>query len=203
MRRYPRSAYRQILPDGEEDVWTHLEPAEDGDHYQPEPNFIEWWYFDAAFEDGSHLVAILHSNLFTVHADLPAVDLRYYPSEGPSVAAIGHFDRAAYSASSDRCHVKIGDCLAVDEGDRYWLSLRQEPLAAELTFWPQLPGWKAGTTHLFADPASGHYFNWVVPVPRARVEGTLTVAGHRRRVAGVGYHDHNWGNTYMSAVFDR
>lgn len=201
--RYPPSAYRQVFPGGEEAAWAPLEPAEDGDHYRPEPNFIEWWYFDAAFEDGSYLVAILHSNLFTIYEDLPTVDLRYYPADGPSVVAIGHFDRASYSAASDRCQVKIGDCLAVDEGDRYRLSLRQGPLAAELTFWPQLPGWKAGNAHLFADPASGRYFNWVVPMPRAQVEGTVTVAGERRAVVGVGYHDHNWSNVYLSDVFSR
>jgi predicted secreted hydrolase len=202
MRRYPLSAYRQVFPAGQEEAIMFLDPAEDGDHCQPEPNFTEWWYFDATFEDGSHLIAILHSNLFTIHTDLPTVDLRFYPPVGPSVVAIGHFDRASYSAASDRCRVKIGDCLAVDEGDRYRLSLRQEPLVAELTFWPQLPGWKAGSPHLFADSASGHYFNWVVPLPRARVEGTLTVAGQRRRVAGMGYHDHNWSNVNMSAIFD-
>ena len=93
--------------------------------------------------------------------------------------------------------------MAVDEGDFYRLSLYHESLAAELTFWPRLPGWRAGSGHLFADSASGRHFDWVVPLPRARVEGTLTVAGRRRAVAGAGYHDHNWGNFYLPTAFSR
>ncbi|MHB8875935.1 MAG: hypothetical protein ACYC8T_19780, partial [Myxococcaceae bacterium] len=34
---------------------------------------------------------------------------------------------------------------------------------------------------------------WVVPMPRAAVEGTVTMGGTVRRVRGAGYHDHNWG----------
>lgn len=202
MSPYPIAAYRQLFPDGGEEM-TPFDPAEDGDHYQPEPNFFEWWYFDAAFEDGSYLVAVLHSSLYNAIDHKPTLDLRYHPPSGPPVVVIGRFDRTAYRAAPDHCWVKIGDCLAVDEGNRYRLSLRQESLAAELLFWPQLPGWKAGTGHLFADSASGHHFDWVVPLPRARVEGTLTVLGQRRAVVGLGYHDHNWGNLYLPAAFSR
>lgn len=203
MNPYPIAAYRQLFPDRREGAFPPFDPVEDGDHYQPEPNFFEWWYFDADFQDGSYLVAILHSSLYNAVDHKPTLDLRYYPPEGPPVIAIGRFDRVAYRAASDRCWVKIGDCLAIDKGDCYWLSLRHELLVAELTFWPQLPGWRAGTGHLFADPTSGHHFDWVVPLPRARVKGTLTVAGQRRAVVGIGYHDHNWGNLYLPAAFSR
>jgi hypothetical protein len=198
---YPSAAYRRLIPDGEE--VPPFSPAEDGDHYRPEPNFFEWWYFDVAFEDGSYLVAILHSSLYNAADHKPTLDLRYYPPDGRPIVAMGRFDRTTYRAVPDRCWVKIGDCLATDEGDRYRLSLCQEPLSAELIFWPQIPGWRAGTGHLFADSASGHYFDWIVPLPRARVEGTVTVAGQRRAVAGIGYHDHNWGNLYLPAAFSR
>jgi hypothetical protein len=201
--RYPSTAYRQLFPDGRERGFAPLDPAEDGDHYHPEPNFFEWWYFDAAFKDDSYLVVVLHSSLYNTIDHKPTLDLRYYPPEGPPVIAIARFDRAAYRAAPDGCKVRIGDCLAVDEGRHYRLSLCQEPLVAELIFWPQLPGWKAGTGHIFADPASGHHFDWVVPLPRARVEGTLTVAGQQRTVVGIGYHDHNWGNLYLPTAFRR
>jgi len=198
---YPISAYRQLFPDGEPIL--PFDPAEDGDHYRPEPDFFEWWYFDAALDDGSYLVAILHSSLYNAADHKPTLDLRYYPPKDPPVVAIGRFERVAYQAAPDRCQVRIGDCAAVDEGDRYRLSLRHELLAAELTFWPQLPGWRAGTGHLFADAVTGHHFDWIVPLPRARVEGVLTINGRRSTVAGVGYHDHNWGNLYLPAAFSR
>ncbi|RLC95009.1 MAG: hypothetical protein DRI77_10425 [Chloroflexi bacterium] len=201
MSGYPISAYRQLFPDGEPIL--PFDSSEDGDHYCSEPDFFEWWYFDVAFEDGSYLIAILHSSLYNAVDHKPTLDLRYYPLKGSPVVVIGRFDRSAYSAAPDRCRVKIGNCLAVDAGDRYHLSLRHESLAAELTFWPQLSGWRAGSGRLFADLSSGCHFDWVVPLPRARVEGALTVNGQRREVTGVGYHDHNWGNFYLPTAFGR
>jgi hypothetical protein len=198
---YPITAYRQLFPDGKE--FAPFDPAEDGDHYRPEPNFFEWWYFDAALDDGSYLVAILHSSLYNAADHKPTLDLRYYPPQGTPVIAIGRFERSAYRSAPDRCQVQIGDCLASDQGDHYQLRLRHGPLEAELSLWPCLPGWKSGSGQLFADPASGHHFDWVVPLPRARVEGTLTIEGQQRAVRGVGYHDHNWGNLYLPAAFSR
>ena len=211
MNRYPMRAYKQLFPGGAGNAdFPSFDPVEDGDHYRPEPNFFEWWYFDAAFDDGGYLVAILHSSLYNAADHKPTLDLRYYPPEGapdtPSggpVVAIGRFSRADYRAAPDHCRVQIGECSAVDEGDHYRLSLRHGPLEAELTFFPELPGWRAGAGHLFADESTGHYFDWVVPVPRARVAGRLTVAGESRNVSGIGYHDHNWGNLYLPAAFRR
>jgi hypothetical protein len=200
---YTADAYCQLFPPTDGPVSSTFNSKENGDHYQEERHFFEWWYFDAAFDDGSCLVAILHSSLYNAIDHKPTLDLRYYPQRGDPVVAIGRFERTAYSAATDRCYVRIGDCTASDEGDHYRLSLHQGPLAAELTFWPELPGWKAGSGHLFYDPISGHHFDWVVPLPRARVEGTLAVGGHRREVAGVGYHDHNWGNLHLPAAFSK
>jgi hypothetical protein len=203
---YPATAYRQLFPGGKHGASTGtgvLDSSEDGDHYEPKPNFFEWWYFDAVFADGACLVAIFHSALYNLADHRPMVELRYYPPARPPVSAVERFDRSMYSAAPDHCEVRIGDCLAVDKGSHYWLSLRQGVLAAELTFWPLLPGWKAGTGHLLADPASEHYFDWVVPVAHACVEGVLDVAGQRRTVTGVGYHDHNWGNVYLPNAFSR
>jgi hypothetical protein len=74
---YPIAAYRQLFPDGREGAFAPFSPAEDGDHYQPEPNFFEWWYFDTAFQDGSHLVTVFHSSLHSVIDRRPMLELRY------------------------------------------------------------------------------------------------------------------------------
>ena len=139
MKRYPLRAYQQLFPGGAGHAdLPGFNPAEDGDHYSPEPNFFEWWYFDAAFDDGGYLVAILHSSLYNAVDHKPTLDLRYYPPDGAPVVAIARFDRADYRAAPERCRVQIGVCLAADEGDHYRLSLRHGPLAAELTFFPEL-----------------------------------------------------------------
>jgi len=203
MSRYSHLAYEQLLPAGKErgPSQSVLDPSENGDHYQPEPSFFEWWYFDVALGDGSYLVAILHSSLYNAIDHKPTLDLRYYPRAGAPITAIGRYERTSYRAESDRCCVRIGYSQAVHEGNCYRLELHQEPIHAELTFRPTLPGWKAGTGHLFADPTTNRFFDWVVPLPRAYVEGTLAVDGRQETISGEGYHDHNWGNLYLPTAF--
>jgi hypothetical protein len=189
MNRHPPDAYRQLFLQGKRNRGGPLCPGENGDHYRTAPHFFEWWYFDVAFPDGGWLVAVLNSAAHHVGDHRPNVDLRYYPPGGSPVVATGRFSRQGYEANHTRFRIRVGESWATEEDGGYHLQLCQGPLVADLTFYSQLPGWRVGTGHLFADPPSGQYFDWVIPVPRARVEGTLTVRGKSRKVAGVGYHD--------------
>lgn len=197
VRRYSSDAYRRLFSPGVRG--QEVPPGADEGHYFPDRHFFEWWYFDVALSDGGWLVAVLHSALFNVGDHRPTVDVRYYPPGALPIIAIGRFTRREYQA--ERGRFRVGTSWAAEEGGVYRLHLRQGPLMADLTFCPELPGWKVGTGHLFADIPGGRYFDWVVPIPRARVEGWLELEGASHPVMGVGYHDHNWGNVYLPAVF--
>ena len=201
MSRYSSDAYRQLFPQGQRAGGRPPLPEDNGDHYLAEPHFFEWWYFDVAFTDGSWLAAVLHSASYAMGDHRPTVDLHYYPPGCSPVVAMGRFARRDYDAARDGFQVRIGESWATEENDVYRLHLCQGELEAELAFHPQLPGWRVGSGHLFADSSSGKYFNWVVPVPIAHVKGTLRVHGKSRVVEGVGYHDHNWGNIYLRNAF--
>ncbi len=203
---YSDVCYRQLYRQGESPHWSPgrgLPPDEDGDHYRDARDFFEWWYFDAAFDNGCFLVAIFHSSLFNAADHKPTLDLRVYTPEGERVLDIRRYPRQAFSARRDRCELQLGECRVVDEGGRYRLSLRNGDIQAELVFTPQVPGWRPGTGFLFRDEASGRFFKWAVPIPRAAVTGTLDLAGSSFPVRGVGYHDHNWGHLFLPAAFDR
>ena len=200
MKPNPRSAYHQLFPVGGQTLPPY-DPAEDGDHYRPTPHFFEWWYFDATFGDGSVLTVIFHSSLYNAVDHRPTLDVRYYRPTASPVVAVERFGRDAYRAAPYRCDVEIGDSRVVDEGGCYRLRWRHPFLEGELLFWPRLPGCRVGTGRLFFDPRSGRNFQWIVPVPRAEVEGVLSFAGRKRSVAGSGYHDHNWGNFYLPSAF--
>lgn len=204
-RRYPAESYCRLYDPAAGPLWSATEglpPDEDGDHYCPERDFFEWWYFDATFDNGYRLVSILHSSLYNAVDHKPTVDVRVTPPEGASVVAMGRYARADYCAAADHCDVRIADCHVVAEGQhRYVLRLHQGDVAADLVFESRLPGWRPGTGYLFADDATGHFFKWVVPLPRAEVTGSLTVASQTMSVQGIGYHDHNWGNLVLADAF--
>ncbi|HHJ06909.1 MAG TPA: hypothetical protein ENK24_05375, partial [Anaerolineae bacterium] len=203
---YPLESYQRLYDPSAGPLWSAskgLPPDEDGDHYSPEPNFFEWWYFDAAFDNGYKLVVIFHSSLFNAADHKPTLDLRVYPPQGERVLSIRRFNRAEFHSRRDRCELQLGNCRATTDGNAYHLSLREGDIEADLTFTPQLPAWRPGAGYLFNDAASGHYFKWVVPLPAARVSGALKVKGASFSARGRGYHDHNWGNLYLPAAFSR
>ena len=80
--------------------------------------------------------------------------------------------------------------IHIDEGD----------LGFDLTYTSEVHGWKPGDGYShFGDLG---YFAWVVPFPRARVEGTVRIGDERIDARGVGYHDHNWLNFQFPRIID-
>ena len=201
MSHYSPDAYKKLFPQGRRSKGRPLRPEDNEDHYCMESNFFEWWYFDVGFTDGNWLVAVLHSSSYNMGDHRPTVDLRYYPSGGSPVVAMGRFSRREYESARNRFRVRIGNSWVAEENGVYKLQLYQGAIKADLIFIPQMQSWRVGSGHLFADTSSGKYFNWVVPVPLAHVKGTLIVGGNSRVVEGVGYHDHNWGNVYLRSAF--
>jgi predicted secreted hydrolase len=103
------------------------------------------------------------------------------------------------SAAVDRCRVNMGGLRAEDVGDGYRLVMDMKDLGLDVHIENTLPGWKAGTGLLWTDGQAET--GWVVPVPRGRVHGTLTVDGMSMPVTGMAYHDHNWGTLEMEEQF--
>lgn len=204
--QYPPSSYQRLYDPAAGPLWSPAEGLaleEDGDHYSPEMDFFEWWYFDATFDNGYRLVAILHSSLYNAVDHKPTIDIRVTPPSEPSVVAIGRYDRSDYQSASSHCDVRIARCQAVlEDHQRYRLNLQQGDIQANLVYNTTLPGWRPGTGYLFADHSSGHFFKWIVPLPYAQVSGTLAVKGEKKWVTGYGYHDHNWGNFRLGDAFD-
>jgi hypothetical protein len=202
---FPKASYNRMYDPMYGPLWTlegGLAPEEDGDHYLPDRDFFEWWYFDASFDNGFRLVAILHSSLFNAVDHKPTVDIRLTPPGQASILAIGRYPRSQYKASSQHCEIQIAGCKAAATGSsQYRLQLRQGEVEADLVYEILVPGWKPGNGNLFFDEKSGTYFKWVVPIPLAHVSGSLSIAGKRTTVQGMGYHDHNWGNFLLADAF--
>ncbi len=201
---YPDKSYRRLYDPTAGPLWSAAEglPAdEDGNHYCPEQDFFEWWYFDATFDNGYVIVVIFHSSLHNLADHKPRLDLRVYTPQGKRILGMQHYSREMFTSRRDKCELQLGDCHVVSDGAHYQLTLREGDIEAELIFTPQMPGWRPGTGYLFHDEASNRFFKWVVPVPVATVTGKLGLAGSSFPVRGMGYHDHNWGNVYLPAAF--
>jgi hypothetical protein len=171
-------------------------PWEDGLRETPRPGTLEWWYFDAELHDGSILALTYLTNPFfpasgeltpTLYANL------VLPSAEP-ISTISAIAAEEFAASRDGCDVRMGPNWVRGDLRRYELHAELPEFSADLVFTGVLPPTRVGTGLVRYGEDGRAYLGWLVPMPRATVEGTLTIAGETRSVRGTGYRDRNWGN---------
>jgi hypothetical protein len=185
-----------------------LKPEDDALHIDVgAKNQFEWWYFDAHLEGGYTLVAFFYAAYPNPGLDQGkiAVELTLLRPDGTKTQKVIKYKKDQFYASREEPHVTIGSntmkATFADDGlPVYEIYLEDEDLMFQLTYKAQVKGWKPGTGYShFAD--LGH-FAWVVPFPRASVEGHVRDGDKMMTVTGVGYHDHNWLNFSFQSIIE-
>jgi predicted secreted hydrolase len=157
----------------------------------------EWWYFDAIFDNNyslhtdftifskknkiaSSAIEIykdgkLEAQTIKRHLFKPFEVSSKYPSATITGQKIMYFDIQKYNNTGEwvyNFNQELDDC------------------ALNLIFKGTTKGWKIVTDDL----------SWTVALPKAIVNGDITLNGETIKVRGVGYHDHNWNGT-LSTIF--
>ena len=182
-------------PGARDEVIVPLKPEENAAHPAGSRDYFEHWYFDAHLEDGHVVVGFLQaSELITKK---PGIELHVYRPSGEKLSATRSYPKADVRASEEVCDVWVGDNHAHAEFPEagglptHHLHIAEGDMEADLAFTSELPGWKPGEGR--TDYGEGDFFAWVVPAPRARVEGKVRIGNETLDAGGIGYHDHNWG----------
>ena len=182
-------------------VGSEYTARDDAQHYFQGEKYYEWWYLDAQFDNGYSCVITFHYRLLFMTPHIPALQMHIYAPDGQKHMGFKAYDPANCSASDECCDVKMGESFVRQEDGGYRVSVRTRRTGADLTFKNILPGWKCRGTGVLYDKGN-NFQGWVVPVPRAEVEGTLYIGETPVKVKGNrGYHDHNWGNTNIDEAF--
>ncbi len=198
-----RSVIEQWSGPGKKDGTINLiAPVENAVHEVEGRTYLEWWYFDAILESGHVVVGFLQAS--ELLSRKPGVELHIYQPSGEKLSVIRPYTKADLNISPEICDVRVGNNSAkvtypVGGGlPTYRLHIAEGELAADLTFTVRIPGWRPGQGKTIY--GNSGYFAWIVPIPRADVEGTITVNGTVIPAKGVGYHDHNWGTADMKRI---
>ena len=183
-----------------------LSRIDDAFHCQPFPGF-EWWYFDAAFDNGYSMVTSWHIAGRLVETepvpDPGGIAFAVYDPEGKRTATGAGFPASAVFASRETCDVKMGDNHLHGEFPNYEFHFRRGELGGDLFYENLTQGYRNppdGITVLGQDPV--RYMGHVIAQPRARVTGKLILAGKEIPINGEGYHDHNWGNVPLQDTLE-
>jgi hypothetical protein len=176
------------------------------DRYQPRPGCAlggwsadrrqcgtyEWWYFDAHLDDGAKLVVVFLTKNFTdiTKPLAPMIRIDLDLPDGTSCNKIARFEPDEFSASQERCHVRIGGNSFKGDLRTYKIIAKVDDIAVEVGLTGEIPAWRPGTGHWYFGARGEHEFNWLPAVPQGKVDATYSVAGRSSTAAGVGYHDH-------------
>ena len=194
-------------PGRKDGVISQLTPEDDALHIDlGRRGMYEWWYFDARLEGDYTVVVFFHaSNPNPGIAGKTGVELTVVRPNGVKTQRFIKYDRSRFSASRDEPEVQIGaNYLRADYsmGDLpvYEIHVEEDDLCFDLTYTSEVHGWKPGDG--YSHFGNMGYFAWVVPFPRAKVEGTIRAGDECIDARGVGYHDHNWLNFQFPRIID-
>jgi hypothetical protein len=180
-----------------------LEPDEDALRRPRGLLPYEWWYFEAAFDNGySAVIIVWPMNYSKPWRRQCTVQLSIYTPDGQTLKHYIFPPRRLFSASSETCDVRVGDSYMRGSFPRYEVSMEAEGDRVDLVFESEVPGWKPGKGANIVPFPLFKTMGWLVPVPRAKVSGALSLGGRTLEVEGHGYHDHNWGEAPIFHVVD-
>src|SRR6202453_836386 len=177
-------------------------PWEDGARTDGGRGSFEWWYFDAHLDDGATLVVVFLSKDFTQPDKpmAPLVRINLDLPDGRSLQKAQTFAPEMYSAATDHADVRIAENRFTGDLHRYHITASIEQVSVEVTLTGEVPPWRPGTGHVYFGADQAHKFAWLPSVPKGRAEVRYRVGDEVHDTAGVGYHDHNWGNAALSKL---
>jgi len=168
-----------------------ISPKDDAFHGNINLLDIEWWYFDAVFD-----------NEYSIHVGIRVYHLKnsgmvesrinIYKNGKVVVESTKKDFLNSFQTSNDFPYVKINNNEVIDFDKvfynkygkwKYKIKLKIGLNQVNLIFTGTTKGWKIETSETC----------WTVALPKAFVEGEITVKGKTFNVKGTGYHDHNWG----------
>jgi len=164
------------------------------------PDYYEWWYLDALFDNGYSCALSCFWRTSYQDSHIPLIIIDIYPPDGNRIRGAEGFDYKDCRASLEKCDVSLGKNYIKQEAEIYKVSLHAENTGVELVYKRKLPGWKWTRDGLMKNNADGIQ-GWINAIPRADVTGNLFLGNEIVPVKGQGYHDHNWGNVDMSRSF--
>lgn len=169
-----------------------------------EPGTYEWWYFDAHLTDGAKLVVVFLTKNFTDTGRplTPMIRIDLDLPDGTSHNKIAGGKPEEYSASRERCDVRIGDNSFSRDLHSYTITARIDDIAVDVNLTGEIPAWRPRTGHLYFGPHGEREFNWLPAVPQGKVDATYSVGGNAHTASRVGYHDHKWGNALMNSLIN-
>jgi len=163
----------------------------------------EWWYFDARLDNGYTVVAFFRAK--HERSGNTGVEITIYKPNDEKIQKVYDYKRSELKVSRELADIQIGkNFIKVDYSNEkfpiYEIFLDEGEFGLHLKYTAEVPGWMPGKGYTKFGELG--VFGWVVPLPKAKVDGTIKVHNETISVKGMGYHDHNWITLNMIKILN-
>ena len=174
-----------------------IKPKDDAYHGNINLFDVEWWYFDAVFDNDYSI----HIGFRTYHIGKSGfLQSRINVYKGGKAQfeklKINLFSNVLISEKELKIIINGQTVVNIDSDHynktgewKYTIKLTIKDISIDLTFIGTTEGWKVETDTTC----------WTVALPKAKVEGYLKIGNKKLEAKGIGYHDHNWGYSASTA----
>ena len=175
-----------------------IKPKDDTFHGNINLIDIEWWYFDAVFDNGYSA----HVGVRTYHlrnSGFVQTRINIYKNGKVESGKVKTYllSDFHYEIVNPSISIKKNPIITFDKelysNKNIWqynINLKIENIEVNLIFTSTSKGWKIETLDT----------SWTTPAPKAKVEGFLILNDKKIQVKGVGYHDHNWDYSPITSL---
>ena len=181
-----------------------IQIREDGMRTTGKRGTHEWWYFDAHLDDGSKIVIVFFTKpshkvngrlnpLCTVDIDWP---------DGSTIHREYKAPKKEFQFSKEQCDVVIGNNFFRGDLEHYSIHFEDDSLLVDISLDRETASWRPHTGHWYFGKKQKKYFAWFPSVPQGEVSATIKYKGSTKKLQGSGYHDHNWYNKNILAMFN-
>ena len=160
---------------------------------------FEWWYFDICdLASGCFLKIVIHIGTDPLKTKIKAQLAISINTPDINKGIWFPFSISEMSTDLQRCNISISDkiLLMAERNDPllYKIQIDIPDFKCDLRFIGQIEGWKPlGDKIPFRSGKKKVDFSWVIPLPRAAVEGFVSHDNRKYTFTDViGYHDHNY-----------
>jgi len=179
-------------------IATDISPKDDAFHGSRRQLALEWWYFDAIFSNGYSIHVGCKTNsrknrglvspMIEIYKDgkIQAMTKKWFRFQNfetsKEIPLVKLFDKHVIKFDEER-YKKKGEWV-------YHIDMKIKDCWTKLTFTGASKGFKIETERE----------SWTVALPKAKVTGEICLGDKAIKVEGIGYHDHNWNYTLLTAM---
>ena len=205
----PRSAAPLAVIAGDDAQYERLNlsrdavaPWEDGARTDNRRGTYEWWYFDAHLDDGSSLVVVFMNKDLATPSDplTPTIRLDLDLADGRKYQKLATYTPDTWHAATSHADVRIGDNRFTGDLHTYRIQVSIDKITVDVTLVGEVRAWRPQTGYLLYGARQDKEFAWLPSVPQGAVTASYRIGDEFHETTGVGYHDHNWGNTSLAKI---